>query len=147
MPSPRTIQRIRESVEYTESQRQDLRGPGRRGPIRRGGKPGLILAKVTAMRTVSGGAWTDYPTNTAYLSYIEAHTVTDDTGAGEDTTTTHYYAMNSKTDAPNGLITAVGQIIGIIPYSGVSTTRGTQKMEGQAVLGLGCWLDYVRARS
>ena len=99
--------------------------------------PPMKFAKVTAMKTVAGAAWTSWAATKLFPAYVEANPCKSD-GTGVDTATTLYIAVNSKRDLPTKLITAVNEIIGYIPGDGLLVIN-TLTMTGQAVEGQGCW--------
>lgn len=111
----------------------------------------MKFAKVTAMKLSGGGTATDFPTDSKYLTYVTANPCADDNGGSVDTGTTLYIGFNNSTTMgeapPNAYITAVNEIIGYMPYTGVKTfAAGAVKLNGWVVPGRGCWPDWVRVR-
>ena len=94
--------------------------------------------------------WTDYPSDREYPSYCTGFPC-DSAGNGRDINETLYIGLNTKTDSPGGIITAAGEIIAYLPIGDDAKTYGTDDsqitLDGQAVIGFGCWGDWQRLRS
>ncbi len=139
-PTEQTRQRLARTVRRVEQMPTRLFGPKRRPIAAAGGK--LSYAKVVALFDASGNAWTDYPTDSEYPAYCTANPANAD-GSIVDTGRTIYIALNSKSDSPIGIITATNEICAYAP-GGSAKSIATHPIAGQAVLGYGCWLDWVR---
>jgi len=111
------------------------------------------FAKITAMKTSSGGDWTDYPTNSEYPLYVEANPCSDLAGGDTDTTITLKLGINPSyqtgyaATAPTGMITQVGAVVGYLSFTCYKLASPTPyTFDGWIVPYMGgCWPDWVRA--
>ncbi len=109
---------------------------------------GLVYAKVTGMKDSDGHDWTAPSVPHPLPTYAEANPAQDSRGITIDTGATVYVGLNDKEDAPNGLATAVDQIIGYWRNDGYDVvTDASVVLSGYAIHGKGCWMDWVRFRS